>query len=349
MRTLVFWLLLLPAFVDAAYADLLEPDKAFRVSARLLDAGMLEVRYRIAPGYYMYRDKFRFAAEPAQVAVDASSLPAGAIRKDEFFGEMQTYRGELRMALRVNFGGEPVERFVLKIVSQGCADIGVCYPPHEQRVDLRLAAVSTAGGTGASGSPFLPGAVGLPAPARQSAVPGSDGTRLADLFQGNPWIPLAGLASLGLLLALVYHLVRAPSGAGAWLLRPTGRANVASGDAPAFARVGSLEDLQPALRAAAARPAMLFFYTNRRSACEQVERLTFADARVRTRLAGFALLRVDVSAASPDHTALLQRFGLSGAPAFVFFNAAGEEMPDLRVEGYAPADRFAAILDRALL
>ena len=70
--------------------DLLEPEKAFRFSARLLEAGKVEVRYEIARGYYMYRDKFKFSAEPASITVDASKLPAGQIKKDEFFGNVQS-------------------------------------------------------------------------------------------------------------------------------------------------------------------------------------------------------------------------------------------------------------------
>src|SRR3990170_3475601 len=55
--------------------DLLEPDKAFRFSVRALDASALEVRYRIAEGYYLYRDKFSFSAEPAEVKLGRAEFP----------------------------------------------------------------------------------------------------------------------------------------------------------------------------------------------------------------------------------------------------------------------------------
>src|SRR5687767_9852092 len=148
----------------ASEPDLLEPERAFRFSARLVDDNQVEVRYTIAPGYYMYRDKFRFSAEPDRVALDASKLPPGKIKKDEFFGDVQTYRGDLRVVLPLTVSGQPVERFTLKAMSQGCADIGVCYPPHESRAEIRLAAFSP-GGAGTATSPFLESAPGPRTPA----------------------------------------------------------------------------------------------------------------------------------------------------------------------------------------
>ena len=60
-------LLLLLAFSvhgGAAAQELLPPEVAFKFSAQALDANTLEVRYRIADGYYLYRNKFKFEAEP---------------------------------------------------------------------------------------------------------------------------------------------------------------------------------------------------------------------------------------------------------------------------------------------
>ena len=49
---------------SAAEPELLEPEKAFQFSARLLDADrQVEVQYVIAPGYYLYREKFKFRAD----------------------------------------------------------------------------------------------------------------------------------------------------------------------------------------------------------------------------------------------------------------------------------------------
>ncbi len=78
MRLMLALLLLLSCAARAGEPELLEPEKAFRFSARMMAPDRLEVRYEIAPGYYMYREKFRFGAEPASVSLDASQFAPGA-------------------------------------------------------------------------------------------------------------------------------------------------------------------------------------------------------------------------------------------------------------------------------
>ncbi len=78
----------------AAAQDLLQPDVAFKFSAHALDANTLEVRYKIADGYYLYRDKFKFTAEPATVKLGTAQFPQGDVHNDEFFGKVETYRKE---------------------------------------------------------------------------------------------------------------------------------------------------------------------------------------------------------------------------------------------------------------
>ena len=96
---LIVLLFLLAPAVHAAGADeLLEPDKAFRFSARALDAATLEVHYAIADGYYLYRERFRFAAEPASVTLGPPQFPKGQVHEDKFFGKQEIYRREIGRA-----------------------------------------------------------------------------------------------------------------------------------------------------------------------------------------------------------------------------------------------------------
>jgi thiol:disulfide interchange protein DsbD len=145
MRSLLTLLLGLFAAIAAAQ-DLLEPEKAFRLSARAIDPTTIEVRFDIARGYYMYRDKFAFAAEPADVKLGPAAFPKGEVKKDEFFGLMETYRKQVAVTLPVQGNGN-AEKVKLAVTSQGCADIGVCYPPQVQTVELKLAAASSGGAT----------------------------------------------------------------------------------------------------------------------------------------------------------------------------------------------------------
>src|SRR6185503_16343615 len=154
-----------------AEPELLEPDRAFRFSAQLKDARSIEVSYRIAPGYYLYRDKFRFTVSPAAAKVGAAQLPAGRKHRDEFFGEVETYRGDLRIVLPLELDGAFPPALTLTALSQGCADVGVCYVPHEQKAELRLAAAGGAPGAGSLGQLF-----GL-----QQGASGADDTRIAQV------------------------------------------------------------------------------------------------------------------------------------------------------------------------
>jgi thiol:disulfide interchange protein DsbD len=140
-RLLIALLLAVASSAHAAGDELLEPDKAFRFSAQALDAGAVEVRYRIADGYYLYRERFRFAAEPASVTLGAPRFPEGEIHEDKFFGKQVTYRREVRILLPL--AGAGADRIKLTVTSQGCADIGVCYVPQTQSAELRLAALGS--------------------------------------------------------------------------------------------------------------------------------------------------------------------------------------------------------------
>ena len=117
--------------------ELLEPEQAFLMSARPFGTSHIEVRFAIADGYYMYRDRFKFETDAGKLIADVE-LPPGIAKKDPFFGDTQTYRREA--LIRVPFDGQDAQRGTtrLKVTSQGCADTGVCYVPLEQVVDVRL-------------------------------------------------------------------------------------------------------------------------------------------------------------------------------------------------------------------
>jgi thiol:disulfide interchange protein DsbD len=598
VRCALALLVALVLFLPAAWAgekDLLEPDDAFRFSARALGPDAIEVRYQIAPGYYLYRDKFRFAVQPENVELGKAELPPGVRKTDEFFGEVETYRGELRIRIPVAKAG--VSAATLIATSQGCADSGVCYVPHEQKAKLTLAAAG--GGTFSvapqDGRNDLPGWLS----STSSAVTGADDTAVARLFHGsfalliaaffgaglllaftpcvlpmlpilsglivgrgahltrghalalsaayvlgmaltyaaagvlaglsgamlsatlqNPWVlgsfaavfvllagamlgfyelqlpaalqtrvaaatnrlhggHIAGVFAMGALSALIVGpcvaaplagallyigqsrdavlggsalfamalgmgvplvVVGASAGtlvprAGPWMesiqrffgvillglaiylvaplvpravemlawaallivtgiflkaidplpptahgfqrfakgvgvialvagiaflvgalsgsrdvLRPLAglRGAAATVEPLSFTRVDSTAELDRAIAAARGRPVMLDFYADWCVSCKEMERYTFSDDAVRQRLSGVAKIQADVTANAAGHQALLRRFRLFGPPGIVFFDREGREIDGLRVIGFQPAGRFAAVLDQVL-
>jgi len=572
--------------------DLLDPADAFRLDARAAGPDVLEIRYLIAPGYYLYRDKLKFKAATDAVKLDAPELPAGTRKHDEFFGEVETYRGDLR--IRVPYHSESgATEFTLLATSQGCADAGVCYVPQEQKAVIRLASSASStqewapsdAGSGLFGSaggnddvriarvfdnaawlvvltffgfglllaftpcvlpmvPILSGIIvghghrvtrahGLSLSAAYvlgmsltyaiaGVLAGLSGALLSSALQ-SPWVlgsfaaifvvlaggmlgwyklqlpqgmqsslaaalnrlpggryaavfvmgalsaliagpcvaaPLAGAllyigqsgnvvlggaalfamaigmgvpllligvsagsvlprvgpwmqsvqrffgyVLLGVAIYFVSPLLMVPMQMGAWALLlvfaalglkaldrlpphagalprfakgfgivalvvgvvylvgalsgaqdfrqplPFLRAATAvRGDVtlPAFHRVGSVAELDAAVRAAGGRPVMLDFYADWCVSCREMERDTFTDRRVRDRLDRILMLQADVTANNADHLALLKRFRLFGPPGIVFFDRNGREIDGLRVVGFQPPAEFSRVLDRAL-
>jgi thiol:disulfide interchange protein DsbD len=591
IRLLLPLLALLPLLSVPAFAEEpLEPEQAYRYSVRTIDAHTVEARWDITDGYYMYREKFRFSAEPATVKLGEPDFPAGKVKDDEFFGKVHTYRGSVAIRIPVDAGG--ATQFTLKAVSQGCWDKGICYPPTPQQAVVDLAkpssemsvapapAATPAAAPAADESsriagllkhggfwlviasffgfglllcltpcvfpmvPILSGIIvnhghavtharafwlslayvlGMAVTyAAVGVAAGFSGTLLSNALQ-NAWVlgafamvfvvlslsmfgfyelqlpaalqsrlsdkanqqggsihaivimgalsalivgpcvaaPLAGAllyiaqtkdAALGgaalfamalgmgapLILVGVFSRSLLPK-AGPWMeavkkffgvimlatalwlvtpvipvwaqmlgwaallivpaihmhaldplppqsnhwkrfwkgvavlmlltgtamlagvlggardpLQPLGflRSEVAGGGVPSgltFERVKSVAELDARVGEAAARgqPVMLDFYADWCVSCKEMEKFTFADARVRAKLAGALLLQADVTANSDDDMALLKRFGLFGPPGIIFFGRDGKENPGARVIGYQPADVFLESLAKA--
>jgi thiol:disulfide interchange protein DsbD len=143
-------LMLAPAPARAVdEADLLPVDEAFALTVSAPARDRIAIEWKIADGYYLYRH--RIAAQPVDPTFEAGplALPAGKRKTDRFFGEVETYRGTLAAVLpgAAAPGADAVQ---LRIKYQGCADIGVCYPPQVRTLTVALpgAAATSTGGDG---------------------------------------------------------------------------------------------------------------------------------------------------------------------------------------------------------
>ncbi len=131
-RTLAALLVLLPAWLLLAATaraedNFLPARDAYKFSTSVT-GGELIVRYDIAPGYYLYRDRLGFESGTPGVTVGPASLPVGEDHQDDYFGKQVIYRGTAKIGLKVTFDGAPRD-FELRLKLQGCADAGLCYPP----------------------------------------------------------------------------------------------------------------------------------------------------------------------------------------------------------------------------
>lgn len=145
-RALLFWIALLAlawGAVARAADEFLEPDVAFKLSVQPSGASRVAMRFDIAPGYYLYGDKFKVDAVPSAVKLEPLQVPPGKVKYDETFQkDVETFRDHVTVTL--SFGELPGTPFKLLVSSQGCADKGLCYPPSERALRIEPGA----GGTG---------------------------------------------------------------------------------------------------------------------------------------------------------------------------------------------------------
>lgn len=120
------------SLTQAQQQDFLDPEKAFVVQAKMIDSGTLRLQFKIANGYYMYKEQFAFKLDTATVKLGQAVLPAGVVKHDPTFDKkMELYFKEADITLPISAWPKEKEAspFVLTVTGQGCAVAGICYPP----------------------------------------------------------------------------------------------------------------------------------------------------------------------------------------------------------------------------
>ena len=192
-----------------AALDPLPPERAFRLEAQPGADGSVTLQIRIEPGYYLYRDKFKFVAEPASVRLGKVEMPKGIPHRDEHFGEQFIYRDTVSLQVPLVASAVPPES--LQVSLQGCADAGICYLP--TTLNVPLAANSLPGRTGDAGGQDwrqalqtqqvdLPGTTPVQVSASAPALPASeDASHIRRLLAGGNLVLIAlSFFGFGLLL-----------------------------------------------------------------------------------------------------------------------------------------------------
>jgi thiol:disulfide interchange protein DsbD len=114
--------------VESNEGDFLPPDQAFQVTSSV-EANRLRIRYVIADGYYLYRQKMEVAAESPDLVVAAPEFPAGRMKTDPYLGTQEIFTQQVEATVayqRLDAGAHPIQ---IKVTYQGCAEAGLCYPP----------------------------------------------------------------------------------------------------------------------------------------------------------------------------------------------------------------------------
>ena len=126
-------------------ADLLPVDQAFALSATAGSRDRIEVLWKVADGYYLYRHRTSVEVEGPGFQGAKLQLPKGKAYRDEFFGDVETYYQDLNGVL-VGKASADAESITLKVKYQGCADAGICYPPQTRKLVVKLPAANNGSG-----------------------------------------------------------------------------------------------------------------------------------------------------------------------------------------------------------
>jgi len=132
-------------FGSASQERILDADQAFNITINVLGPRTIEARWIIAPGYYLYRDKFQLElVSPQDIAIISTDIPPGELKNDPYFGPQQVFHDEAWMTARLQRSSNSAGELEVEVKAsyQGCAEAGVCYPPLKQTVAIALPADS---------------------------------------------------------------------------------------------------------------------------------------------------------------------------------------------------------------
>jgi len=126
----------------SAEEEFLKPEDAFSISEIKVIPGekaehRLNVTWKIADGYYMYKNKVSFSSGNKDIILGPVSLPKGKEKEDEFFGRIEIYQKQFTASLPVS-SILANQDLVITAKTQGCAEAGICYPPFRQKVNFKL-------------------------------------------------------------------------------------------------------------------------------------------------------------------------------------------------------------------
>jgi len=144
MKTILFTLIffITSNLFAASQVDLLRPNEAFKLTTEVIDGENIKATWDIAEGYYLYLDKVDFISSSEDINLTKFIKPTGIDKKDPTFGDVLIYRGQVEFNLALERASGGTSTLALLSKSQGCADIGLCYPPQKQTVQINLPALA---------------------------------------------------------------------------------------------------------------------------------------------------------------------------------------------------------------
>ena len=187
-------LLSLTAYADGFLAGLsgkskatfLPPDQAFQLTISAVDGRTLQANFSITPGYYLYRERISFKPVDATVTLSKVDMPQGVTKQDRNFGAVQVFHQGFAAQLTI---AAPAGQDNVTLVAeyQGCSEQGLCYPPIEKPLTVKLSELV---------------APATPTPAVSTENSPNENSQIAKVLRGGSfWLVLSFFFGAGLLLA----------------------------------------------------------------------------------------------------------------------------------------------------
>ncbi len=201
----------LPSLGGGKQVAFLPPDQAFGLDVSVSDANTLFANFKIAPSYYLYRDKISIKVKSGSAKIINIKMPKGDLKNDPNFGDMMVFHQSFQAEVSLTNTSTTAQNIVLEATYQGCSDNGLCYPPIIKQIKLQLpAATGTRSAT--LSAPKTPNAlkdapvaneVSKSQAAPSTAAPTSENSKIAQVFKEKSfWLVVAFFFGAGLLLAL---------------------------------------------------------------------------------------------------------------------------------------------------
>ena len=178
---------------DSAEDEFLSPDAAFGLDI-VQSNGQINANFKIAPGYYLYKERIKFVLSPA---LDHEvKLPSGDIKDDPNFGKMEVYHHDFTGNIVLK--STDTSPLNIKATYQGCSEKGLCYAPQHKTFTIDVkAAVNSDNATGSK----VPGNPSTDRAVNNTNISDND-SQAADLLKsGKWWLIILGFFTAGLLLS----------------------------------------------------------------------------------------------------------------------------------------------------
>ena len=169
-------------FTEDAEEEFLPPDVAFKLDLTAKDADNVTADFKIVPGYYLYKQRIKFAIKDATTGtITTTDLPTGEIKDDPNFGKQEVYHHDFSANLKLASANNPI----IQATYQGCSEKGLCYAPQTKTFTIDLVTSSTNANISAA----------------SSLVANNDDKTTSALKTGNLWLVIVGFFVAGLLLS----------------------------------------------------------------------------------------------------------------------------------------------------